>query len=80
MSDEQQDDQGPRSPGPRVLSAQGTDRPLPVAEAVLGGGPLRRHAEGQARDEQVEKDLDALLADAQRERDEYLDLAKRTQG
>jgi molecular chaperone GrpE len=26
----------------------------------------------------VEKDLDALLADTQRERDEYLDLAKRT--
>ncbi len=28
--------------------------------------------------EQVETDLDALLADTQRERDEYLDLAKRT--
>jgi molecular chaperone GrpE len=28
--------------------------------------------------EQVEDDLDALLADTQRERDEYLDLAKRT--
>jgi molecular chaperone GrpE len=28
--------------------------------------------------EQVELDLDALLADTQRERDEYLDLAKRT--
>jgi molecular chaperone GrpE len=28
--------------------------------------------------EQVESDLDALLADTQRERDEYLDLAKRT--
>jgi molecular chaperone GrpE len=28
--------------------------------------------------EQVEHDLDALLADTQRERDEYLDLAKRT--
>jgi molecular chaperone GrpE len=27
---------------------------------------------------QVEQDLDALLADTQRERDEYLDLAKRT--
>jgi molecular chaperone GrpE len=27
---------------------------------------------------QVEKDLDALLADTQQERDEYLDLAKRT--
>jgi molecular chaperone GrpE len=28
--------------------------------------------------DQVEADFDALLADAQRERDEYLDLAKRT--
>jgi molecular chaperone GrpE len=28
--------------------------------------------------EQVEQDFDALLADTQRERDEYLDLAKRT--
>jgi len=28
--------------------------------------------------ESVEKDLDALLSDVQRERDEYLDLAKRT--
>lgn len=32
--------------------------------------------EGQA--EEVERDLDALLADARRERDEYLELAKRT--
>jgi molecular chaperone GrpE len=31
-----------------------------------------------AGEEQVEKDLDALLADVQRERDEYLELAKRT--
>jgi len=29
-------------------------------------------------EEQVEEDLDSLLADTQRERDEYLDLAKRT--
>ena len=29
-------------------------------------------------EEAIEKDLDALLADTQRERDEYLDLAKRT--
>jgi molecular chaperone GrpE len=34
-------------------------------------------AEEQA-EVQVEEDLDALLADTQRERDEYLDLAKRT--
>jgi molecular chaperone GrpE len=33
---------------------------------------------GSADGTQVEQDLDALLADTQRERDEYLDLAKRT--
>src|SRR4029077_12169943 len=33
---------------------------------------------GQSDAEQVEKDFDALLADAQKERDEYLELAKRT--
>ncbi len=43
---------------------------LPRARA-----PLRRHP--RERRDQVE-DIDALLADAQRERDEYLDLAKRT--
>jgi molecular chaperone GrpE len=35
-------------------------------------------AQPEAAQEQVEQDLDALLADTQRERDEYLDLAKRT--
>ncbi len=35
-------------------------------------------AQPEAAEEQVEQDLDALLADTQRERDEYLDLAKRT--
>jgi molecular chaperone GrpE len=40
------------------------------------------HAAGASAEEtaeaQVQDDLDALLADTQRERDEYLDLAKRT--
>lgn len=35
-------------------------------------------AQPETVEEQVEKDLDALLADTQQERDEYLDLAKRT--
>lgn len=35
-------------------------------------------AQPEAAEEQIEQDLDALLADTQRERDEYLDLAKRT--
>jgi molecular chaperone GrpE len=65
-------------------------RDASAAGPVAGeGGALRADAQrpsstpptptppaGEA--EQVEKDLDALLADTQRERDEYLDLAKRT--
>jgi molecular chaperone GrpE len=35
-------------------------------------------AQSEADGEQVQSDLDALLADTQRERDEYLELAKRT--
>src|SRR5258708_40191166 len=45
----------------------GTSEPRPAGETSEGEGL-----------EQVEQDLDALLADTQRERDEYLDLAKRT--
>jgi molecular chaperone GrpE len=45
----------------------GTDEPRLAGETS--------EAEGR---EPIEKDLDALLADTQRERDEYLDLAKRT--
>jgi molecular chaperone GrpE len=65
-------------------------RDAPAAGPVVGeGGALRADAQrpsstpptptppaGDAS--QVETDLDALLADTQRERDEYLDLAKRT--
>ncbi len=39
-------------------------------------GPPTPPPAGEAQE--VERDLDALLADTQRERDEYLDLAKRT--
>src|SRR6188472_3985272 len=75
MTEEPQDDQG---------------RGRPAAGPVAGeGGALRADAERPsstpptptppAEDaSQVEGDLDALLADTQRERDEYLDLAKRT--
>jgi len=35
--------------------------------------------EVSSEEQQVERDLDALLADTQRERDEYLELAKRAQ-
>jgi molecular chaperone GrpE len=67
---------------------QGRDHP--AAGPVAGeGGALRADAQRPsstpptptppAEDaDQVESDIDALLADTQRERDEYLDLAKRT--
>jgi len=55
----------------------------PVAKASSGmGPPTGSPAGGSAgRDDggaKVEQDFDALLADAHRERDEYLELAKRT--
>ena len=55
------------------------------AGPVVGQGSSSSQAAGEepsptppTDESQVENDLDALLADAQRERDEYLDLAKRT--
>lgn len=68
--------------------AQGQDRP--AAGPVAGeGGALRADAQRPSSTpptptppaegaDQVTEDLDALLADTQRERDEYLDLARRT--
>lgn len=53
----------------------------PASPAVgdRSAGPASAAADEAAGEgRQVEKDLDALLADTQRERDEYLELAKRT--
>jgi len=56
----------------------------PPAGPVPGEEPSSSQAAGEGTSpappagEAVEQDLDALLADAHRERDEYLDLAKRT--
>jgi molecular chaperone GrpE len=77
---------------PEQRDDPGTDEPRPAGPVAGEGGALRAGAsstppsptppaDGEQEDagrEQVEKDLDALLADTQRERDEYLDLAKRT--
>jgi molecular chaperone GrpE len=87
-----QDGQGTGEPGQR--DALGTDEPRPagpvgagdppppaVAKASSGEVPPTPPPAGEAqetRDEAIEGDLDALLAKAERERDEYLDLAKRT--
>ncbi len=71
---ESQDDQG------RERSAAGPDAPS-GGPAGGGGasvlGPPESTPPAEEAD-QVQSDLDALLADTQRERDEYLDLAKRT--
>ncbi len=81
MRDEQpqRDESGtsPSAAGPVVgeggaLRADGPSSTPPSPTPPTGGG---HDSSGQ---EQVEQDLDALLADTQRERDEYLDLAKRT--
>jgi molecular chaperone GrpE len=55
----------------------GDPPPPPVAKASSEAGPPTPPPAGDASD-QVEEDFDALLADTQRERDEYLDLAKRS--
>jgi molecular chaperone GrpE len=88
-----QDGQGSGEPGrrdalgtdePRPAGPVGAGDPPPPAVAKASSGevpptppPAGGELEGEGR-EPIEKDLDALLADTQRERDEYLDLAKRT--
>jgi molecular chaperone GrpE len=75
MSVGPQDGQGTeerRPAGPVV--GQGTSSSQAAGEDPNPTPPAGDASESQA----VEKDLDALLADTQRERDEYLDLAKRT--
>jgi molecular chaperone GrpE len=77
-----QDSQGTNEPRPAGPVGAGDPPPPAVAKASSGevppapppaGGELS--GEGQ---EAIEGDLDALLAKAEEERDEYLDLAKRT--
>ena len=65
-----------------------TDEPRPVGDSEQGEGSSEQQREGSAEPspsspppagEAVDKDLDALLADAEAKKDEYLELAKRTQ-
>jgi molecular chaperone GrpE len=56
---------------------EGSGEPRPAGPVAAGDPPPTAPPAGEASD-QVEQDLDALLADTQRERDEYLELAKRT--
>jgi molecular chaperone GrpE len=76
---DQVDGSGTEAHQPAGPVGAGDPPPPPVAKASSGVGPPTPPPAGDAADaELVERDFDALLADAQRERDEYLDLAKRT--
>ena len=73
------DEQGPEGARP-AGPAPDSDSPA-LRESSPSGSPAAGASSdaAPAGDElRVEQDLDALLADAHRERDEYLDLAKRT--
>jgi len=63
-----------RDEGGRPAGPVDAGDPPPAAEQQ--GVPPTTPPTGEA--DQVEQDFDALLADAQREKDEYLDLARRT--
>ncbi len=82
MRDEHRDDLGTSEPRPAGPVGAGDPPPPAVAKASSGEVPPTPPPAGEASEaegrEPIEKDLDALLADTQRERDEYLDLAKRT--
>jgi molecular chaperone GrpE len=78
------DDPRPAGTGDRPAGPVGAGDPPPpaVAKASSGAVPPTPPPAGDKSETadvgQVEDDLDALLADTQRERDEYLDLARRT--
>ena len=67
-------DEGARPAGP---VAAGDPPPAAEQQGVPPTAPPTGDADESGARE-VEEDFDALLADAQRERDEYLDLARRT--
>jgi len=76
---DQRDDTGTDEHRPTGPVGAGDPPPPPVAKASSGAVPPTPPPVGDAQQaDAVEDDLDALLADTQRERDEYLDLAKRT--
>jgi molecular chaperone GrpE len=75
----EQDDVRADEHRPAGPAGAGDPPPPPVAKASSEAGPPTPPPAGDAQQaNDVETDLDALLADTQRERDEYLDLAKRT--
>ena len=79
---EAEDAQAPRPAGPvpgsgspSSQAAGGDPNPAPPA----GGATPAGQADADQPQEQVERDLAQLLADAEAKRDEYLDIARRTQ-
>jgi molecular chaperone GrpE len=79
------DEQGPGEPRPAGPVADdggalraGTSS-TPPSSAPPAGGAAPPGSSGQGDGDQVEQDLDALLADAEAKKDEYLELARRTQ-
>ena len=81
-------EQGSEEPRPAGPVGAGDPPHPPVAKASSGvgpptpppaGGAPAADSSGQSDVGRVEEDFEALLADAQREKDEYLELAKRTQ-
>jgi molecular chaperone GrpE len=64
-----------QAPSPSQAAGEGPN-PTPPADEQSGGNADTSAAGAGAAE--VEADFDRLLADTQRERDEYLDLAKRT--
>jgi molecular chaperone GrpE len=65
----------PGSGSPSSQAAGGDPDPAPPA----GGATSTGQAEADQPEEQVERDFDALLADAEAKRDEYLEMARRAQ-
>jgi molecular chaperone GrpE len=81
------DEQGSGEPRPAGPVGAGDPPPPAVAKASSGvgpptpppaGGDPSGDESGPSDVDQVEQDFDALLADAQKEKDEYLELARRT--
>lgn len=78
------DEQGsgePRPAGPDPGDGgalRGRPSSAPPSPAPPAGGASEASTSGRSDADQVERDFEALLADAQKERDEYLDLARRT--
>lgn len=72
-------DEGTEERRPAGPAAAGDPPPPAVAKASSGVGPPTASPAGETDGEAVEHDLNALLADAEAKRDEYLDLAKRAQ-